>query len=104
MPEPKQSGVGYQGLLPALAINAVGKVLAHGARKNGTWTWLEKPKPYTYHAIKLLSHMEAWLRGEDCEEESGENHLAHVVCRALFLLTFQLMGYKEGDDREKEEG
>lgn len=96
---PGIGGVGLGGLIPENAIREVEKVLQVGARKHGEWDWLEYPRPYSHHADHLLAHMEAWLKGEDKEEESGYSHLSHVVCRALFLIALQNIGYVAGDDR-----
>lgn len=96
-------GVGFCGLLPESAIRDVEKLMEFGATKHGPWDWLEHPKPYSYHANHLLGHMEKWLKGENLEDESGHNHLSHVICRALFLITLQKIGYFEGDDREIED-
>jgi hypothetical protein len=39
----------------------------------------------------LLRHINAWRRGEKCDDESGLHHLAHALCNVAFLLELDIV-------------
>jgi hypothetical protein len=88
------------GLLPIEAIEAVGRVMTFGAKKYDADNWR---KGFLYRRVlgAALRHIFAFIRGEDCDTESGESHLAHAACCVLFTLTFVLEGKNSLDDRYK---
>lgn len=71
-------------LLPPAAIEAVARVLTHGAKKYGDDNW-RKGERHRYVAA-LLRHVFAAMRGERTDTETGESHWAHAACCALFLV------------------
>ncbi len=77
-------------LLPPLAIELVGHVLAHGAIKYAPGNWRLCKDPNRYIAA-MLRHTFAELRGEDLDPESEIFHLAHAACCALFALEIKLI-------------
>ena len=81
-------------LLPPLAIELVGHVLAHGARKYSPGNWRLCKDPDRYIAA-MLRHAMAELRGEDLDSESEMYHLAHAACCALFALEIKLISKKK---------
>jgi hypothetical protein len=87
-------------LLPAEAIELVGFVLAHGARKYapGNWKLCKDPNRYTG---AMLRHAMRELAGEDLDPESGVYHLAHAACNALFALEIKLLQKKKKPRRKK---
>lgn len=86
-------------LLPVDSLIEVTKVLQFGAEKYGKWNW-SKGLNYTRIIGAILRHTFLYLGGEDKDQESGLNHIAHVACNCLFLIHFS--NYKkELDDREK---
>lgn len=84
-------------LLPEDAVAEVVKVLAQGAEKYADWNWARGLKWDSETAASLHRHLAAWKRGEDFDEESGQHHMAHVACNALFLLHYHLTGKGEDD-------
>jgi len=48
-----------------------------------------------------LRHLDKFYRGEEIDEDSGEDHLDHVICNLLMLKHYRT-AYPEGDDRPVE--
>lgn len=86
-------------LMPFDALKGVVRVLEMGAKKYGIGNW-QKGMNWLTCWDCLIRHSVAWRNGEDIDPESGENHLSHVMCNALFLLWYQLNG-KGKDDRNE---
>ena len=74
-------------LLPRDGLAPVVSVLRIGARKYSPFGW--RRRPIEEHRAAFLRHVEAWRSGKGPDEESGESHLAHAVCRALFVLALE---------------
>jgi hypothetical protein len=86
-------------LLPFDALTAVARALDYGAKKYSRFNWRKGTEWHRFES-SLLRHYSAYQRGEDRDPESGELHLAHLVCNALFLLAYQISGAGV-DDRFK---
>lgn len=89
-------------LIPDDALEEVVRVLMAGAEKHGDFDW-EKGVPYTIMADHLQSHFWDWFRGADIDPDDGLSNMAHVACRALFLLAYELRGIRYPDDRHVHE-
>src|SRR5690349_11543974 len=74
------------------------KVLTYGASKYADRNW-ELGIQYGRLVAATLRHLWAWVRGERNDPETGIHHLAHAGCDILFLLTYELRGMLEFDDR-----
>lgn len=85
-------------LLPFLALEEVGKVLAFGAKKYGDHNWRQGMK-WSRLLGAALRHIFAWARGETLDRESGLSHLAHAACCILFLLEYS----ESWSDKDKED-
>ena len=75
-------------LLPKGALSAVIRVLEFGATKYQADGWKHVHNAKTRYYDAMQRHIEAWWQGEQKDSETGESHLAHVVCCALFLMWF----------------
>jgi Domain of unknown function (DUF5664) len=77
-------------LLPPECEEAVVRILTHGAAKYGENNWqnLDNFEDRYYAAVRR--HLSAWRRGEKIDPDSGEPHLAHVMCGVVFLLWKEL--------------
>lgn len=95
-----------------IALCQVARVLMFGAKKYSRHGWYlqagatpEKAN-WTRNVDAAMRHVygdenqEGWLNGQDVDDESGINHLAHTICDLLFVLTYQLKGLGV-DDRRK---
>jgi hypothetical protein len=76
-------------LLPFDALEAVARVLGHGAVKYGPNNWQALENAEERYEAALIRHLSAHKKGEVTDPESGLSHLAHMACNALFLLHFQ---------------
>ena len=94
-------GVKYDGekpkmhLLPPKAVFEVSKVLTYGANKYDEENWRKVPDLQTRYSAAALRHIFAHLDGEELDEESGLDHLAHAICCLLFKLEDKLNGSSE---------
>jgi hypothetical protein len=88
-------------LLPVSAVEEIVKVLEFGAIKYGANQWRELPE-FEWNRISdaLERHLQKWKRGQDKDDESNLQEMAHVACNALFLLEMALQGLGK-DDRFK---
>lgn len=73
-------------LLPAECLDAVAKILTFGAEKYGANNWQNLEDFESRYYAALERHIQAWRMGENIDPESGQPHLAHVACNAVFLL------------------
>ena len=86
-------------LVPFKAMEPVVRVLEHGAKKYSADNWkIVKNARHRYLAA-AYRHMNAindgeWVDGKETGG-SGEPHAAHVICCMLFLLWFDMVGYKD---------
>lgn len=82
-------------LLPFEALEELGRVLGHGARKYAAHNW-RKGMSWSRPLAASLRHIFAFARGEDIDADSGAHHLACAMCEMAFLLTYALT--KTGND------
>lgn len=74
-------------LLPPEGVEPIVAVLAYGAAKYGRHNWREG-MDWTRGYDAVQRHLQAWLTGENRDDESGLPHLAHAACTLLFLLAY----------------
>lgn len=88
------------GLIPPEIIEAVGKILTHGANKYAPRNW---QKGISYEKIygAMQRHLQKFWNGEELDSESGLPHLDHAACNLAFLITYEAHPeqYFEFDDR-----
>lgn len=96
-------------LVPTELTEGVGKVLTYGAKKytvyndanekvsDGANNW-RKGLSWMETYGSCLRHLEAFVKGEDFDPESGHLHLEHAATNIAFLLSFY-KSYPQGDDR-----
>jgi hypothetical protein len=94
----KSSGKVQWQLIPYPVLVGVARVLEFGILKYAEWNW-SKGMPWGECMRCTLSHLfKFWFMGQECDEESGEHHLDHVMCNVMFMRHYTLV-YKEGDNR-----
>jgi len=84
--------------LPIEPIKEVLKVLHYGDKKypaDDGCNWKRVPDAKKRYYSALMRHITAWWDGERNDQESGMHHLAHACTNVLFLLWFEMKGYKE---------
>jgi hypothetical protein len=77
--------------LPFDALGCINKVLVFGAIKYADRNW-EKGMNWTRPWDACVRHLDAWMRREPFDKESGMSHLWHAGCCILFLIAFELRG------------
>ena len=87
-------------LIDADAMEGLAKVLTFGAEKYDAHNW-RKGLFYSNLLDSMLRHVAAIQRGEDYDLESGQLHVDHIMCNAMFLSHYQHTGRTELDDRYK---
>jgi len=103
----KGSGARYNGnkpdmsLIPLWTLEEEAKVWDYGTKKYNAWNWA-KGMPWSVPYACAMRHLSAWQRGEEIDPESGQPHLAHVMCN-IRMLTLYATTYPEGDDRPPKE-
>ena len=78
-------------------IVGMGRVLAAGAEKYAAGNW-RLGAAYSDRYASAQRHLLAWASGEDCDPETGENHLHHAATCLQILAYWQLSG-RGTDDR-----
>jgi hypothetical protein len=78
-------------LLPTEAIEAIAKIMMFGAKKYapGNWKNVEPPMRYIDACYR---HLDAWLRGERNDSETGNSHLWHAGCCLVFCIWLEMKG------------
>jgi len=73
------------GLVPPNALKATVEILTFGAEKYepDNWKWVPDSKRRYFDALQR--HLWAWKSGEQNDQETGKNHLAHAMCCLMFL-------------------
>lgn len=83
-------------LIPWDAMEEVARVYTLGAKKYADRNW-EKGILYNRIMAALLRHLLAWYKGERCDPDNGQPHLASVVWNSLALLAYERRGMDGGD-------
>lgn len=85
-------------LLPKGTLNAVIRVLEFGATKYRENNWKHVPDAKTRYYDAMHRHIDAWWGGEQKDPETGEHHLAHATCCAMFLMWLDFNGHKNAPE------
>lgn len=86
-------------LLSTTWVEGVGQVLTFGARKYADHNWA-KGLSRSRLMGACLRHVFSYLRGEDCDRESGLSHLYHASCCLMFASELHITK-PETDDRRR---
>jgi hypothetical protein len=86
-------------LVPQSSLTPMVKVLEYGAKKYAPYNWT-KGLSVTEICESLKRHLDAYMEGEDTDPESGESHIGHIQCNAMFL-SWMIQNKPEFDDRVK---
>lgn len=81
-------------LIPQVALQCVAKVFTLGAKKYSPYNWKNSVPGERDRKTRLIAsvlrHVNAHLRGEVLDDESGLPHLAHAASTILMVLELQL--------------
>lgn len=84
-------------LVPLHLLAPVARVLEAGSIKYAPWNWA-KGMAWMVPIGCIMRHLADYMRGETVDPESGESHMAHIICNCLMLLHYE-DSYPQGDDR-----
>ena len=73
------------GLTPPNALKAMVEILTFGAEKYEPDNWKKVPDAKRRYFDAAQRHLWAWKSGEQNDQETGKNHLAHALCCLMFL-------------------
>ncbi len=73
---------------------------ADGASKYKPYNWRHVNVCATTYIAAIMRHLDAFRNGEDCAEDSGCHHLAHIIANCNILLDAEQAGTLV-DDRFK---
>lgn len=90
----KWSLVHFASLVPMI------KVLMFGAKKYAPNNW-RKPLIKEEILESMQRHLAALLDGEDIDSESGESHMGHIQCNAMFYNYHFVIKKKEDESIPK---
>jgi hypothetical protein len=89
-------------LIPLNGLKETSEVLGIGAAKYpAPWNWMHVDRAQERYYAALLRHLFAWKSGEKLDPETGKNHLAHVMCNAMFILERDMVGEEGWEDYRK---
>lgn len=86
-------------LLCPISLTGTSRILTKGAVKYARHNWT-KGMLWSRVIASLLRHLFKFMAGEDIDEESGEPHVDHIACNAMFLQNYYRQ-HKSFDDRLK---
>ena len=72
-------------LVPMKALEGCVRVLMYGATTKYTPNNWKNVEPQGVYADAIYRHLNAYVAGEEFDDETGESHLSHLLCDALFL-------------------
>ena len=79
-------------LIPPEALEALGRVLTHGAKKYGANKWQTIDDAKNRYRGALLRHYTAYQKNNSgTDADSGLLHIEHVLCNAMFLAVLELV-------------
>ena len=97
----KDTGKVQLHLLDRHALEEMARVRMFGARKYSPWDWRLGFR-YSRLIDAALRHLFQFNDGEDLDQESGLNHIAHAAVTLMFLLRM-IKDRPDLDDRYKEQ-
>jgi len=87
-------------LLPTNALKATVEILTFGAEKYEPDNWKKVPDAKRRYYDALQRHLWAWKSGEQNDQETGKNHLAHAMCCLMFLYEHDTINFFNDGESE----
>ena len=72
-------------LIPFKALEGCVRVLMYGATTKYSPNNWKSVEPQGVYADAIYRHLNAYVAGEEFDDETGESHLSHLLCDVLFL-------------------
>jgi len=87
-------------LMPWDALACLPRVIMYGAKKYAPRNW-EYGMEYSIVYDCAVRHLTAWWLRDPYDKESRLSHLWHSAINILFLITYELRGFTNYDDRPR---
>lgn len=87
-------------LIPPEPMWALAEHYGKGGLKYGDRNY-ERGYHWSLNVAALQRHLNQWLRGEDCDSETGSNHLIAIAWHAFTLFLFSTRGLGTDDIRRR---
>ncbi len=78
------------GLLPPHALESVAEVLTFGAKKYQPNNWKYVENAHARYIDAAMRHINAYVKGEVEDPESGLPHMSHAICCLMFIADLDL--------------
>ena len=75
-------------LLEWRALEGLVKVLSFGEQRYGRENWKDLDRPEARYLNALMRHAVKIMQGQNIDPDSGQTHLSHIMCNAMFLQYF----------------
>ena len=72
--------------IPWAAVDAMAKVQLYGQHKYGDFNNYRKGMEVSRNLSCAIRHIRDYMNNHDLDKESGQNPLAHAMCRIAFVL------------------
>jgi len=72
--------------VPPVALFALGAAMSDGKDKYGRFNWRETGATSSVFYDAMMRHLTDWFNGEDYANDSGVNHLGHIMASCAILL------------------
>lgn len=87
-------------LLPLNLIEKIVEIYTFGAEKYGPNTWQNLEDGYNRYKAAMFRHLMEFEKGNVVDDESGREHLAHMVWNSIAMLymsdnTYNIMSHTE---------
>lgn len=76
-------------LFPQTALLHGSHAMMNGAKKYNPYNWREYDVEARSYVAAAFRHLQSWLEGEECAEDSGVHHLGHAIACCAILLDAQ---------------
>lgn len=82
----KSEGKPDLSLVPPSFREYAAKAFGYGIQKHGRWSWRDRGYQWTDLYAALERHLDAFVRKEDTDPESGLSHLTHAAANLAMLI------------------
>ena len=73
-------------LLDLRVLESAVEVLTQGAKVHGPYNWRVVPGGRERYLAAMLRHIAKHQSGHIIDDDSGQPHMAHVICNAMFIM------------------
>jgi len=83
--------------IPPIVKAELGGAMTEGARKYGRFNWRKDSITASTYIDALSRHIDAWIEGEDIDQESGYSHIVKAIATLVVMRDAMLHGMFNDD-------